>query len=233
MTRKFLLLGAAALIIGVGCARSSGLLGDMGLVTPEAQESYSLGSVLGTQIKEGVGDVDRDAFLAGLADALDDQSRLTPDEITLALATRREREIAATQQKAHEMAQRNQAEGEAYRAQFATDPGVVGLDSGLQYKVLAKGEGSVPEAGDVVTVHYRGSFVDGTEFDSSYARQEPASFPLEGVIPGWSEALQRMPSGSKWKLVVPPELAYGEQGAGGVIGPNATLIFEVELIDVG
>jgi FKBP-type peptidyl-prolyl cis-trans isomerase FklB len=110
---------------------------------------------------------------------------------------------------------------------------VVGLDNGLQYKVLVAGDGEIPEPGDQVTVHYRGRFVDGTEFDSSYDRQAPESFPVDRVIPGWSEALTRMPVGSTWEVVVPPSLAYGETGAADLIGPNATLVFELELIGIG
>lgn len=111
-------------------------------------------------------------------------------------------------------------------------PGVTVLPSGLQYKVLTPGTGKQPKAADEVTVHYRGSLVDGSVFDSSYERGEPATFPVDGVIPGWVEALQLMKTGAKWELVIPSELAYGKRGAGGVIPPHATLIFEVELLSI-
>lgn len=119
-----------------------------------------------------------------------------------------------------------------YLATNRTKPGVVVTPSGLQYRVITTGTGRKPYASDHVTVHYRGRLVDGTEFDSSYRRNEPATFPVGGVIAGWIEALQMMPEGSTWELVIPPDLAYGSRGAGGVIPPDATLIFEVELIKI-
>jgi len=123
-------------------------------------------------------------------------------------------------------------EGEKFLAENAKKEGVKTLPSGLQYKVILPGSGKTPKATDSVTTHYRGTLVDGTEFDSSYKRGEPATFPVSGVIAGWTEALQLMKEGAKWQLVLPPSLAYGERGVGRDIGPNATLIFEVELIKV-
>lgn len=122
--------------------------------------------------------------------------------------------------------------GKAYRAQNGERPEVTTTASGLQYEVLAEGNGARPNARDRVTVHYQGTLVDGTEFDSSYRRGQPAAFPLDGVISGWTEALQLMKVGSKYRIVLPPELAYGDRGAPPVIGPGATLIFEVELLNV-
>lgn len=126
----------------------------------------------------------------------------------------------------------NRAEGSAFLAENTTKPGVVTTGSGLQYLVLVAGTGPRPLKTDTVTVHYRGTLVDGTEFDSSRSRGEPASFPLDAVIPGWTEALQLMPVGSTYRLFIPPELAYGEKGAGLMIGPDATLLFEVELLAI-
>ena len=120
----------------------------------------------------------------------------------------------------------------AYLATNRTKPGVVVTPSGLQYRIITAGTGRKPNASDQVTVHYRGTLIDGTEFDSSYKRNQPATFPVGGVIAGWIEALQMMPEGSKWELVIPANLAYGSRGAGGVIPPDATLIFEVELIKI-
>ena len=127
-------------------------------------------------------------------------------------------------------AEANQAEGEAFLTANAAKEGVVSLDSGLQYKVLVEGTGDTPQSSDTVSVHYRGTLLDGTEFDSSHSRGKPASFPVTGVISGWTEALQLMKEGAKWELYIPASLAYGARGSSGVIGPNATLIFEVELL---
>jgi FKBP-type peptidyl-prolyl cis-trans isomerase FklB len=130
------------------------------------------------------------------------------------------------------LAAKNKADGEAFLAENAKQEGVVVTSSGLQYKVLEPGEGDAPTPADTVTVNYRGTLVDGTQFDSSYDRGQPATFPVQGVIPGWTEALQLMKPGSKYQLAIPAELAYGERGAGQTIGPNSTLLFDVELISV-
>jgi FKBP-type peptidyl-prolyl cis-trans isomerase FklB len=122
--------------------------------------------------------------------------------------------------------------GEAFLSENKKKEGVKTLPSGLQYKVIKAGTGKKPGLNDTVTVQYRGTLIDGTEFDSSYRRGQPATFPVSGVIPGWTEALPLMEEGAKWQLFIPPNLAYGERGAGGLIGPNAALIFEVELISV-
>jgi FKBP-type peptidyl-prolyl cis-trans isomerase FklB len=126
----------------------------------------------------------------------------------------------------------NKTKGEAFLAENKKKEGVVTLPSGLQYKILKAGEGPKPTAEDSVKCNYRGTLIDGKEFDSSYKRNEPATFPVKGVIKGWTEALQLMPVGSKWQLFIPPDLAYGERGAGELIQPEATLIFEVELLSI-
>ncbi len=130
------------------------------------------------------------------------------------------------------LADQNQIQGEAYLAKNKTSPGVVTLPDGLQYKVIKSGEGQQPKDGDAVTVNYAGTFIDGKEFDSSYKRGEPATFPVNGVIQGWTEALKLMKAGSVWELYIPAKLAYGTRGAPPTIGPNQTLIFKVELISV-
>jgi len=130
------------------------------------------------------------------------------------------------------LSEKNKADGEKFLAENAKNEGVKSLPSGLQYKEITPGKGKSPKATDTVTTHYKGTLIDGTEFDSSYKRGEPATFPVSGVISGWTEALQLMKEGAKWQLFIPSDLAYGERGAGRDIGPNATLIFEVELISV-
>ncbi|MHA2219485.1 MAG: FKBP-type peptidyl-prolyl cis-trans isomerase [Candidatus Hodarchaeales archaeon] len=130
------------------------------------------------------------------------------------------------------MSEKNKKEGEEYLAENKKKEGIITTQSGLQYKVLKKGTGKIPKSTDTVTVNYRGTLIDGTEFDSSYRRGQPASFKVNGVIRGWTEALQLMKEGAKWQLYIPSNLAYGERGAGRNIGPNSTLIFEVELISI-
>ena len=197
----------------------------------KAKESYSVGYQFGQNLKKLETDLDAEVLSAAIRDALSGkESRLSDEEMRAAVASLQERTVAVMQASIKEKAQKNLAEGEKFLAENKTKEGVKTTDSGLQYKVLEDGEGPSPKAGDTVTVHYRGTLVDGTEFDSSYQRGEPATFPLTGVIPGWTEALQLMKKGSKWVLFIPSELAYGERGAGNRIPPNSTLIFEVEMI---
>ena len=197
----------------------------------KAKESYSVGYQFGQNLKKLEADLDPEVLSAAIRDGLSGkESRLSEEEMRAALASLREKTVAAMQASAQEQAQKNLAEGEKFLAENKTKDGIKTTASGLQYKIIKEGEGPSPKAGDTVTVHYRGTFVDGTEFDSSYQRGEPATFPLTGVIPGWTEALQLMKKGSKWELFIPSELAYGERGAGNRIPPNSTLIFEVELI---
>jgi FKBP-type peptidyl-prolyl cis-trans isomerase len=226
---------ALAAIATLGLGGCSAVAGNstLNLESSEARESYSLGQMLGSQLKAGIGDVDPEVFAAGIADALSDQSRLDTQEIAAALEGRQARETEAARAEVAALAEKNLAEGEAFRAAFAEDADVVTLATGVQYKVLEAGDGEIPSPGSVVKVHYRGTFVDGTEFDSSYGQPEPVEIPLDRVIPGWSEALTHMPVGSTWKIVIPPSLAYGEAGAAGFIEPNATLVFEVELKEIG
>jgi FKBP-type peptidyl-prolyl cis-trans isomerase len=177
--------------------------------------------------------MDVDAFTAGLRDALEGgEPRMTQEEITAEMQAYQEKMAAEQQVVQAEMATANAAAAAAYLAENATVEGVVVTESGLQYQIIEAGEGAMPGADDTVEVHYRGTLVDGTEFDSSYARGETVSFGVGQVIPGWTEALQLMPVGSKWKLAIPPELGYGAGGAGQMIGPNSALIFEVELVSI-
>jgi FKBP-type peptidyl-prolyl cis-trans isomerase len=199
----------------------------------KAKESYSVGYQFGQNLKKMETDLDAEVLTAAIRDGLSGkESRLSDEEMRAAVASLRERTVAAMQASVKEQAQKNLAEGEKFLAENKTKDGVKTTASGLQYKVIEEGEGPSPKAGDTVTVHYRGTFVDGSEFDSSYQRAEPATFPLTGVIPGWTEALQLMKKGSKWELFIPSDLAYGERGAGNRIPPNSTLIFEVELLSM-
>ncbi|MCL4104459.1 UNVERIFIED_CONTAM: hypothetical protein GTU68_047421 [Idotea baltica] len=177
--------------------------------------------------------MDMDAFTAGMRDALDGaEPRLTQEEIASEMQAYQEQAMAKQQTEQAAVGAANLAASSAFLAENAAREGVAVTASGLQYEVLTAGEGVTPTADDVVEVHYRGTLIDGTEFDSSYSRNQPATFGVTQVIPGWVEALQMMPVGSKWKLVIPADLAYGAGGAGATIGPNATLMFEVELLSI-
>jgi len=198
----------------------------------EARIGYSIGYQVGGDFRQRGQPLDPEMLIRGVLDALDAvEPRISEPEMQRILTRLQSDARAAEQRERHEQAARNLAEGAAFLAENARREGVRTLPSGLQYRILEPGSGRAPEATDTVTVHYRGTFVDGTEFDSSHARGEPATFGLDGVIPGWSEALRLMREGARWRLFVPPELAYGDGDAGG-IGPNRTLIFDVELIAV-
>jgi FKBP-type peptidyl-prolyl cis-trans isomerase FklB len=190
--------------------------------------SYSIGLNIGTNLKRQDVDINTDAFMAGIKDGIaGTKPLLTEDQVKeTMMAFQKEME-----QKQHEAGQKNAAEGEKFLAENKNKPGVKTTASGLQYKVLKEGTGAQPKATDTVTVNYRGTLINGTEFDSSYKRGESASFPLNAVIKGWTEGVQLMKAGSKYQFFIPPGLAYGEAGRPG-IPPNATLIFEVELLGV-
>ena len=203
------------------------------LKTEKEKLSYSIGMEIGSNLKRQAIDVEVDLLLKGLRDGFSGgKTLLSPEEVRNVLTTFQKEMMAKQKEEARVLGEKNKKEGEAFLAENKKKPGVVTLPSGLQYKVIKAGTGKKPKATDTVKTHYRGTLLDGTEFDSSYRRGEPATFPVKGVIPGWTEALQLMEEGAKWQLFIPPHLAYGERGAGPVIGPNATLIFEVELISV-
>ncbi len=195
--------------------------------------SYAIGLDVGNALKRQSIDVNADIFLQGVKDALSGGKKLLTDEEVRETMTTFSKELAAKQAEAmKKLAEKNKEEGEAFLTENKKKEGVKTLPDGLQYKVITEGKGASPKATDTVTVNYRGTFIDGKEFDSSYKRNQPATFAVKGVIPGWTEALQMMKEGSKWDIFIPSKLAYGERGAGGVIGPNATLIFEVELLSI-
>lgn len=175
--------------------------------------------------------LDKEMILKGISDKLRDKSQLTEDEMVETLKAYDAEVKAAAEKKQIEVAKKSAEDAKAFLAENAKAEGVTVTDSGLQYSVITAAEGPKPTAEDTVTVHYVGTLVDGTEFDSSIKRGQPATFPLNRVIPGWTEGLQLMSVGEKYKFVIPAELAYGEQGAG-AIPPGATLIFEVELLKI-
>jgi FKBP-type peptidyl-prolyl cis-trans isomerase FklB len=203
------------------------------LKTDREKQSYAVGVEMGNNIKRQGVDLDGNLIAQGIKDALAGGTmRLTEAEVKETVMAF-QKDLMAKQQAIHKAAgDKAKAEGEAFLAANAKKSDVATLPSGLQYKVVTEGTGAMPKASDTVTVNYRGKLVDGTEFDSSYARNEPATFPVHGVIPGWTEALQLMKVGSKWELYIPASLAYGERGAGGKIPANAALIFEVELLGI-
>jgi FKBP-type peptidyl-prolyl cis-trans isomerase FklB len=203
------------------------------LKTQKDKVSYAMGMNFGTGFRKQSIDIDPAILARGLRDALSNgKTLLTEDEARVVL-TQLQTDLRAKQQEAAQQAgEANKKQGLAFLEANKSKDGVVALPSGLQYKVLQEGTGPKPAATDQVVCNYRGTLLDGTEFDSSYKRGQPATFPVSGVIKGWTEALQLMPVGSKWQIFVPSELAYAERGAGGQIGPNATLIFEVELVSI-
>lgn len=206
---------------------------DVSLETLSQKVSYSVGYDVARNFKENDFNLEVAVVLAGLNDAQKGvEPRLNEEQIAATMAEFQQYMLERHQKQADAQAQVNVAEGDAFLAANKLKEGVVTLDSGLQYKVVTEGSGRKPLADDVVQVHYSGTLIDGTPFDSSYDRGEPAEFPVSHVIAGWTEALQLMSEGSKWQLVIPANLAYGDQAMGGVIAPNSVLVFDVELLKV-
>lgn len=205
------------------------------LKTDKEKLSYSLGFDYGRRapFPPGAIDLDSKAFAAGATDGVSGAKPAMPEEELQKVLTDFQQKMRVKMAEAAQKAsEENKKKGEAFLAENKKQKGVVALPNGLQYKVLKEGKGAKPKATDTVSVHYRGSLVDGTEFDSSIKRGEPTEFPLNQVIPGWTEGIQLMPVGSKWQLFIPSGLAYGEPGRPPVIPPSSTLIFEVELLDI-
>ena len=201
------------------------------LTDTKSRVSYAIGLNIGHSFKAQELDVDPELVTRGIKDVTSGQPELMNEaEVTQTLTAFQQEMRANLQKKRAEQGLKSKAEGAAFLAANKDKPGVQTLPDGLQYLVLTTGTGATPTASDTVTVNYRGTLIDGTEFDSSYKRGQPASFPVGGVIHGWTEALQKMTVGSKWKLFIPADLAYGENGQRG-IPPNSVLIFEVELLD--
>jgi FKBP-type peptidyl-prolyl cis-trans isomerase len=203
------------------------------LDTPTKRLSYGVALGLGRNMKSDGLEMDVAAFAAGLEDAMSGaEQRLTQEEIQAEMLAFQEKINTQRQAERAELAALNKSTSEQFLAENAEREGVTVTDSGLQYEVIEAGDGATPGAEDTVEVHYRGTLVDGTEFDSSYSRGQTVTFGVGQVIAGWTEALQLMPAGSKWKLFIPSDLAYGEGGSGQTIGPNQALIFEVELVSI-
>lgn len=200
---------------------------DINLEDTQQRVSYSIGILIAGQLANDFDDLDLNAFVEGFNQNYNGEATaISPQEAMQTVqAYQRDQQVA---QIANTL-----AESEAFLAETAQQEGVSITKSGLQYKIIEQGTGAQPQATDNVTVHYRGTLMNGQEFDSSYARGEPTSFPLNGVIAGWTEGLQLMKEGAKFEFYIHPDLAYGERGAGGAIGPNAALVFQVELIKVG
>jgi len=204
-------------------------MADNEFTTTEDIASYGIGLQMGQQITSAFPGVSVSAVQAGIQDTLDGkQPQINPDDINDAFQVIQQQLKEQEANNAGEFA----AEGTAFLEQNATREEVTVTETGLQYEIITDCEGEKPSASSVVSTHYRGTLIDGSEFDSSYSRNEPTEFPVNGVIAGWTEALQLMTVGSKWKLFIPYQLAYGEQGAGGAIGPYQALIFELELLEI-
>jgi FKBP-type peptidyl-prolyl cis-trans isomerase len=240
MLNKWLLVVCTALAVA-GCnkqdeaADKAADAGDAAQIlnTDEKKASYSLGVNLGMRLKQQQVVLDVETFTRGFTDATTDGKRLLTDEqVQTELQNFEKRRVEEAEKAMKDMAEKNKVDSEKFLAENAKKDGVKTTASGLQYKVISEGKGAKPAPTDEVQVHYAGRLVDGTEFDSSIKRGEPVSFPVNGVIAGWTEALQLMPEGSKWEIYIPSDLAYGPGGTGDVIGPNAALIFEVELLKV-
>ena len=191
--------------------------------------SYIIGRDMASNLKKQGIDIEAESFIKGMKEVLEGKpSSLSQEEVQQAMMALQQ-EMARKQDAS---GSDNKQAGEAFLAENKNKEGVKTLPSGLQYQVLQEGSGKSPSKTDTVTTHYHGTLIDGTVFDSSYQRNEPATFPVNGVIAGWTEALQMMKEGAKWRLFIPSNLAYGAQGAGSDIGPNSTLIFDVELLSV-
>lgn len=227
---KKIVFGASAVLALVGSLHAQGT---NQLADEKSRVSYAIGLTIGQNLARQGLELNADLTAQAIKDVLTSNTTLlTPAEMQETLASFQKEFMAKQQQRRADLLAKNKAAGDAFLAANKNNPGVVCLPDGLQYLAHTNGAGRVPAAGDAVTVNYRGTLIDGTEFDSSYRRGQPFNFRvgIDRVIPGWTEALQKMPVGSKWKLFIPAELAYGEQGTRN-IEPNSVLIFEVELLD--
>lgn len=233
MINKKLLVGlVSSVVLVAGCQKEAEEPKAVELTTLEQKVNYTIARNLANNFKQNGLVVDPDSFMLALNDVRDDvESRLTEEEMQTVMQTFQEQAMAKREEEQKKIADENAEKGKKFLEENKAKEGVTTTESGLQYRVITEGTGVKPKATDTVTVHYSGKLLDGTEFDSSYSRNEPATFDLNSVIPGWTEGLQLMPEGAKWELVIPSDLAYGP-GANGPIPPNSVLVFEVELLEV-
>ena len=224
---------AISILAGAAFAFSAPVVAAPKLNSEKDKISYMIGYQIGTNFKRDGVEVDLELLKTGMKEALaGDKSPLSPEDSQKLMTELQKGLQAKAEAKRKADAEKNTKAGKDFRDANVKKSGVKSLPSGLQYRMITEGKGESPKATDTVSTNYRGTLTDGTEFDSSYKRGQPAKFPVNGVIKGWTEALQLMKVGDKWELVVPPELAYGDRGAGDVIGPNSTLVFEVELLGI-
>lgn len=233
--KQYLLIGmtATAMLLTACGGEEQEQAAEVKLDTLEKKVSYIVGYNMASQAKAGEFEIDAAALNLAVSDVQSDtESRLSQEESRAAMTAFQTQQQAKLQAARVAEAETNKQEGAAYLAENAKQEGVITTESGLQYRVIEEGEGASPTTEDTVTVHYTGRLIDGTVFDSSVERGQPVTFPVTGVIPGWVEALQLMQVGDKWEITVPSDLAYGAGGTSGPIGPNETLIFDVELLAI-
>lgn len=227
---RYVILAAALLLLLAGKAFAAD---KVELKTDKDKNSYAVGADIGSGLKRQGLALDPDLVGKGFKDGYSGgKTLLTPEETKERVAAVQQEMQQKATEEMRSMGEKNMKTGEAFLAENKKKPGTQTLPSGLQYQVIKEGKGQKPKATDTVKANYRGTLINGTEFDSSEKRGEPATFQLDKVIPGWTEALQLMPVGSKWRLFIPSELAYGDRGAGNLISPNSTLIFDVELLGI-
>jgi FKBP-type peptidyl-prolyl cis-trans isomerase FkpA len=233
-TKRLLVISilAASTALVVGCNKEEKVDDAAKISTLEQKVSYVIGYNMAKNLKQNKVELDNDALVLALSDAkADKESRISDEEGQKVMTEMQEKVMQQMEAERKKISEENTAKGKKFLEENKAKEGVTTTESGLQYKVLTEGKGPKPKATDTVTVHYVGKLIDGTEFDSSQKHGQPATFPLDGVIPGWTEVLQLMPQGSKWEVYIPSELAYGEGGQG-PIPASSTLIFEIELLEV-
>ncbi len=229
--KKFMV--AVLLLVFAACQQNNSSGGNVSLASQNDSLNYSLGVEIGKNLKPIAEDIKVEVVMQGIRDGLaGGDLKLTDQEVKKSYQALQQKMNTKMQEERKQLAEKNKTEGAAFLEENKKKEGVVTLPSGLQYKVLKEGKGPKPKADDTVIAHYVGKLLDGTQFDSSYDRGKPLTIQVNRVIPGWTEALQLMPVGSKWELYIPSNLAYGARGGGSVIPPNATLIFDVELLDI-